>query len=71
MGNLSDHNFRRSPEIETILIDRKDSPVLGAGEATQGPTAAAISNAVFNAVGIRLCRIPFTSEMVLEAAAKA
>jgi len=63
--------FGEVPEIETILIDRKDSPVLGAGEATQGPTAAAISNAVFDAVGIRLRRIPFTPEIVLEAAAKA
>ncbi len=63
--------FADVPEIETILIDRKDSPVLGAGEATQGPTAAAISNAVFDAVGLRLRRIPFTKEMVLEAAAEA
>jgi len=63
--------FADVPEIETILIDRKDSPVLGAGEATQGPTAAAISNAVFDAVGLRLRRIPFTQEMVLEAAAEA
>ena len=63
--------FADVPEIETILIDRKDSPVLGAGEATQGPTAAAISNAVFDAVGLRLRRIPFTPEMVLEAAAEA
>ena len=63
--------FADVPEIETILIDRKDSPVLGAGEATQGPTAAAISNAVFDAVGVRLRRIPFTPEMVLEAAAEA
>ena len=63
--------FAEVPEIETILIDRKDRPVLGAGEATQGPTAAAISNAVFDAVGLRLRRIPFTPEMVLEAAAEA
>ena len=63
--------FGEVPEIETILIDRKDCPVLGAGEATQGPTAAAISNAVFDAVGIRLRRIPFTPEIVLEATAEA
>ena len=63
--------FADVPEIETILIDRKDSPVLGAGEATQGPTAAAISNAIFDAVGLRLRRIPFTPDMVLEAAAEA
>ena len=63
--------FAEVPEIETIIIDRKDSPVLGAGEATQGPTAAAISNAIFDAVGLRLRRIPFTPDLVLEAAAEA
>ena len=63
-------SFGEVPEIETILIDRKDSPFLGAGEATIGPTAAAIGNAVFNAVGIRLRRIPFTPQSLLEAAAK-
>ncbi|GIT09174.1 MAG: hypothetical protein CM1200mP30_28040 [Pseudomonadota bacterium] len=62
--------FAEVPEIETILIDRKDSPVMGAGEATQGPTGAAISNAVFDAVGLRLRRIPFRPEMVLKAAAE-
>ena len=54
--------FSEVPDIETILIDRPNEPPLGAGEATQGPTAAAIANAVFNATGIRLKRIPFTSE---------
>jgi CO/xanthine dehydrogenase Mo-binding subunit len=38
-----------APVIETVLIDRPDQPFLGAGEATQGPTAAAIANAVFDA----------------------
>jgi len=56
------------PEIETILIDRPDQPFLGAGEATQGPTAAAIGNAVFNAVSIRLRQIPFTPDNVRKAA---
>ena len=54
--------FSEVPDIETILIDRPNELPLGAGEATQGPTAAAIANAVFNATGIRLKRIPFTSE---------
>jgi len=60
--------FDEVPEIETVLIDRPDQPFLGAGEATQGPTAAAIANAVYNAVGIRLRQIPFTPENVRKAA---
>jgi len=60
--------FPEVPKIETVLIDRPDQPFLGAGEATQGPTAAAIANAVFDAVGLRLRRLPFTQDRVREAA---
>jgi CO/xanthine dehydrogenase Mo-binding subunit len=62
--------FPEVPEIETVLIDRPDQPFLGAGEATQGPTAAAIANAVFDAVGLRLRRLPFTQDRLREAAAQ-
>jgi len=61
--------FNEVPEIETVLIDRPDQPILGAGEGTTGPTAAAIGNAVFDAIGIRLRTIPFTPENVRVAAA--
>lgn len=60
--------FSEVPEIETVLLDRPGEPALGAGEATQGPTAAAIANAVFAAVGLRLRDIPFTPARVREAA---
>ncbi len=62
--------FSEVPEIETVLIDRPDQPFLGSGEATQGPTAAAIANAIFDAVGLRLRRLPFTQDRVREAAAE-
>ena len=62
--------FPQAPTIETILIDQPDQPFLGAGEATQGPTVAAISNAVFNAIGIRLRKVPFTPENIRQAAAE-
>ncbi|NQW00768.1 MAG: xanthine dehydrogenase family protein molybdopterin-binding subunit, partial [Rhodospirillales bacterium] len=61
--------FAEVPEIETVLIDRPDQPFLGSGEATMGPTVAAIGNAVYDAVGIRLRQIPFTAENVRRAAA--
>jgi CO/xanthine dehydrogenase Mo-binding subunit len=54
--------FAEAPEVETVLLDQPGHPFLGAGEATQGPTAAAIANAVYDAVGIRLRDIPFTPE---------
>ncbi|MDP6805774.1 MAG: molybdopterin-dependent oxidoreductase, partial [Rhodospirillales bacterium] len=56
-----------APEIETVLIDRPDAPPLGAGEAVQGPTPAAIANGVFDAIGVRLRDIPFTPARVRDA----
>jgi CO/xanthine dehydrogenase Mo-binding subunit/aerobic-type carbon monoxide dehydrogenase small subunit (CoxS/CutS family) len=59
--------FTNAPVIETVLIDRPGQPFLGAGEGTTGPTPAAIANAVFNAVGIRMRSIPFRSDRILDA----
>ena len=50
--------FDEIPEIEVALMARDDQPSLGVGEAAQGPTAAAIGNAVFAATGQRLRRLP-------------
>ncbi|MGI9605696.1 MAG: molybdopterin cofactor-binding domain-containing protein [Acidimicrobiales bacterium] len=61
--------FGESFPIRTFLLDRPDQKSLGAGEAAAGPTAAAIANAVYNAVGVRLRDIPFTPDRVLDALA--
>lgn len=50
--------FSDVPEVEVIVIDRPNEPVLGAGEAAQGPAAAAIANAVYWASGIRVRQLP-------------
>ena len=60
--------FANVPEIETVIIDRPDDPFLGAGEAVAGPTGAAIANAIFDATGLRLRRLPFTPEALRLAA---
>jgi nicotinate dehydrogenase subunit B len=52
------------PEVETVLIDRPEEPFVGAGEASPGPTGAAIANAVFAATGVRLRDLPFTPARV-------
>jgi CO/xanthine dehydrogenase Mo-binding subunit len=62
--------FREAPEIEVILLNRPGSPYLGVGEGAMGPAPAAIANAVYDAVGVRLRTIPFTPERVLEALAR-
>jgi CO/xanthine dehydrogenase Mo-binding subunit len=56
--------FPDVPVIETVLINRPELPFLGSGEAAQGPTPAAIANAVFDATGVRLRKIPFTEERI-------
>lgn len=61
--------FDAVPEIETVLIDRPGAPYLGAGEATAGPTSAAIGNAVYAAIGARLRDLPFTPDRVRAAVA--
>jgi nicotinate dehydrogenase subunit B len=53
--------------VEVHLIDRPGQPFLGTGEAAQGPTAAAIANAVANATGVRIRELPLTRKRVKEA----
>jgi CO/xanthine dehydrogenase Mo-binding subunit len=59
--------FSGAPEIHTVLLNRPNLPFLGSGEATQGPTPAAIANAVFDTTGVRLRELPFTAEKVRQA----
>jgi CO/xanthine dehydrogenase Mo-binding subunit len=56
--------FTEVPDIEVAVIDRPELPFVGAGEAAQGPTAAAIANAIADAVQIRLRDVPFTPDRV-------
>lgn len=57
--------FAGMPEsVEVHVIDRPGQPLLGAGEASQGPAAAAIANAVAQATGARLRDLPLTRDKV-------
>jgi CO/xanthine dehydrogenase Mo-binding subunit len=56
--------FTEIPDVIVELIDRPDQPAVGAGEATTSAIPAAIANAVFDATGVRLRRVPFTPERV-------
>ena len=57
--------FRDTPEIDIVLVNRPDMPPLGGGEPAIGPVPAAIANAVFDAVGVRLREAPFTPQRIL------
>ena len=57
--------FPAVPEsVEVHVIDRPGMPFLGTGEAAQGPTAAAIANAVADAVKIRIRELPLSMARV-------
>jgi CO/xanthine dehydrogenase Mo-binding subunit len=51
-------------KIEVHVIDRPRQPFLGTGEASQGPAAAALGNAVADAIGRRLRDMPLSAERV-------
>ena len=59
--------FSETPAVDVVLLDRPDQPSLGSGEASQGPTAAAIGNAVADALGVRVRDLPITAERVVSA----
>ncbi len=59
--------FSEVPAVEVELIDRPELPSVGAGEAAQGPTGAAIANAVAHALGLRVRELPLTPERVIAA----
>jgi nicotinate dehydrogenase subunit B len=77
-GNIISRNFdsyeipRFSwvPKIDTLILDRKDKAPQGGGEPAIITVGAAVGNAIFNATGARLYRMPFTPERVLEAIKK-
>jgi nicotinate dehydrogenase subunit B len=57
--------FREVPEIEIELVASDSDTPLGVGEATAGPTAAAIGNAVSRALGVRMRDLPLTRERIM------
>ena len=59
--------FSEVPNVRVHVLDRPDQPSLGAGEAAQGPVAAAIANAVADALGVRVRTLPLTPENLLRA----
>jgi CO/xanthine dehydrogenase Mo-binding subunit len=59
--------FSEVPELEVELIQRPDMDPVGAGEAAHGPATAAIANAVFDALGVRIRNLPITRDSLIAA----
>jgi isoquinoline 1-oxidoreductase len=62
--------FSGLPIIDTVILDRKDKAPQGGGEPAIIGIGAVIANAIFDATGARLFRLPMTPERVLEALKK-
>ena len=59
--------FDETPDIVVAILNRPDEPALGAGECAAGPTAAAVANALFNALGVRARDLPLTPQRIARA----
>ena len=60
-------HFNEVPRVQVLLLDQPTQPALGAGEPTSESVAAAIGNAIYFAIGVRLRELPFTPTNVLSA----
>lgn len=59
--------FSEVPAVDVHIVSRPDEPSVGSGEAVQGPTAAAIGNAVADALGVRVRDLPITPDRIIAA----
>jgi isoquinoline 1-oxidoreductase len=59
--------FSKTPKIECVFIDKMDAKPQGGGEPAIICVGAAIANAVFDACGARVYRMPITPERILAA----
>jgi len=59
--------FDEVPELEIELIQAPDYAPLGIGEAAHGPTAAAVANAITQALDFQIRDLPITRERIISA----
>jgi len=71
LGDYKLPTMRDIPEMVTVLLDAGPGPApydgKGIGESSNIPVAAAIANAVADAVGVRITDLPITAEKVFAA----
>jgi len=61
--------FSEVPQVEVEVIQRSEIDPVGAGEAAHGPVTAAIANAVFDCLGVRVRNLPITRDSLIAAMA--
>jgi nicotinate dehydrogenase subunit B len=78
-GNIKNRGFDRyeiprfswTPKMECVILDRMNQPATGGGEPAIIAVGAAVANAIYDATGARMYRMPFTPARILEALKKA
>ncbi|MCK1758967.1 xanthine dehydrogenase family protein molybdopterin-binding subunit [Bradyrhizobium sp. 137] len=60
--------FSEVPAVDVELIQRPETEPVGAGEAAHGPVTAAIANAVYDCLGVRVRDLPITRDRIIAAA---
>jgi CO/xanthine dehydrogenase Mo-binding subunit len=59
--------FSEVPQVDVDVIQRPEIEPVGAGEAAHGPVTAAIANAVFDCLGVRVQSLPITRDSLIAA----
>jgi CO/xanthine dehydrogenase Mo-binding subunit len=71
LGEYKVPTMKDIPELVTVLLEPSPGPApydgKGIGESSNTPVAAAIANAIFDAVGVRVMDLPLTAEKVFAA----
>ncbi|WP_164934519.1 xanthine dehydrogenase family protein molybdopterin-binding subunit [Bradyrhizobium zhanjiangense] len=60
--------FSEVPAVDVEIIQRPETEPVGAGEAAHGPVTAAIANAVYDCLGVRVRDLPITRDRIIAAA---
>lgn len=69
-GSWTDYpilTFSEVPAVDVEIIQRPEIEPVGAGEAAHGPVTAAIANAVFDCLGVRVRDLPITRDRIIAA----
>ena len=69
-NNYEITRFSKTPEIECVFIDKMNAKPQGGGEPAIISVGGAVANAIFDACGARVHRMPITPERILKAIKK-
>lgn len=66
-GQYQPIRMSEAPSVDVVFVEDKTMPFGGVGEPFVSPVQAAVSNAIYDAIGVRLYEVPFTPNRVLAA----